>query len=152
MSGNQQQAFGGTISLENDFLRFYLESLKSFQGTWLGPDGFQQDQYNRQLLFLISLIPDQDKQSSLLETWGSAQLEYKKIPGLSNEESQFYVGQKVTTEIILFITQSLDLVNSDVIGPGTSKEFEQPLSEKRYKRLEVLMPDLPGDGDVIDLE
>jgi hypothetical protein len=156
---SSQQGQGSQISLEDTFLRLYIGALDRFQETWMSKDmGFDKERFNRQLMFLIALIPDRAKQATLIQDWVKAQKEHITSEILmTKDESIFYAGQAVTTELILFLTQALELSNEDIVAPGTSREYTEPeptalMSDKNYKRLEVTVPDMPTDiKDVIDL-
>ena len=63
---------GAQTSLEDRFLQFYLESIEKLEECWLGPDGLKEKTFGRQLLFLISLLPDLEKQKELREKWQEA--------------------------------------------------------------------------------
>jgi len=132
------------VSLEDSFLKFYLSALDKFQNTWLGDSGFESDKFNRQLFFLISLLPDENKQNQLIQKWAESQESYKEYPGLSKEEAIFLTGQRVTTSIIQFLVQSLELATQDITGPATSDLIEVPelVTEKQFRRADVTLPEI----------
>jgi hypothetical protein len=51
------------------------------------------------------------------------------IPGLSDGERQAYAGMEVVTELILFVCDAFELINTDITGPATSKQYKAAIIE-----------------------
>lgn len=116
----------GSISLEGRFVEHYFRALDALQGCWNNDSGFKTERFNQQLLYLIRLLPDKSKQKEILQKWGEAQEDIKIImPHLSNSERQSYAGMEVVTELVLFVCDAFELINSDITGPATSKQYRE---------------------------
>lgn len=123
MPDNRYDQTDGSISLEGRFVEHYFRALDSLQGCWNNDTGFKKEQFNLQLLYLIRLLPDKNKQKDILEQWGEAQAATKLIHNLTEGERQSYAGMEVVTELVLFVCDAFELINSDITGPATSKQY-----------------------------
>jgi hypothetical protein len=121
-----------SISLEGRFVEHYFRALDALQTCWNNDSGFKQDRFNQQLLYLIRLLPDKIQQDRILKQWGEAQEATKGISGLTDAERHSYAGMEVVTELVLFVCDAFELINSDINGPATSKQ---------YRDIAVQMPD-----------
>jgi hypothetical protein len=74
-------------------------------------------------------LPDRKKQAAILKQWGEAQEETKQIPGLDPDEVIVYVGMEIVTEIVLFVCDAFELINTDIVGPATSKQYQRATIE-----------------------
>lgn len=127
MSGdNRYDSSEGAISLEGRFVEHYFRALDELQKCWNNDSGFKKERYNLQLLYLIRLLPDKTKQKDILRRWGEAQEDIDKLmPSLSQAERQSYAGMEVVTELVLFVCDAFELINSDITGPATSKQYRE---------------------------
>jgi hypothetical protein len=124
MSGdNRYDSQEGSVSLEGRFVEHYFRALDSLQTCWNGDTGFNKEKFNLQLLYLIRLLPDKKKQKDILRQWDEAQDAAKEIAGLTTNERQSYAGMEVVTELVLFVCDAFELINSDITGPATSKQY-----------------------------
>lgn len=116
----------GVISLEGILVKHFFIGLDRLQSTWMG-EQFEQTKYNMQILYLIRLLPDRSKQKAVMKIWAKAQEETEAIPGLSLSKSEIaaYAGMDVVTEIIMFVCEAFELVNTDITGPATSKQYQK---------------------------
>lgn len=122
-----------SISLEGRFVEHYFRALDALQGCWNNDSGFKKERFNQQLLYLIRLLPDKPKQEEILKQWGEAQEATKQIPGLTESERQSYAGMEVVTELVLFVCDAFELINSDITGPATTRQ---------YRDVAVQVPDM----------
>lgn len=129
------------LSLEGILVKSFFVGLDRLQSTWMG-EKFDQKKFNLQLLYLIRTVPDRRTQKRILNNWYNAQQETKNIPGLSNEETSAYVGMEVVTEIIMFICDAFELINSDIVGPATTKQMQ---------RASIEVPDYEDPREVIKI-
>ena len=123
MVDTKYENIDGSISLEGRFVNHYFDALDKLQGCWNTDSGFNKERFNQQLLYLIRLLPDKRKQREILELWGEASAATKQIPNLTDAERQSYAGMEVVTEVVLFVCDSFELINNDITGPGTSKQY-----------------------------
>jgi hypothetical protein len=112
------------LSLEGILVKSFFIGLDRLQSTWMG-DNFDQKKFNLQLLYLIRTVPDKKRQQKILENWDKAQQETSTIPGLDKNETIAYVGMEVVTEIILFVCDAFELINTDITGPATTKQMQR---------------------------
>lgn len=123
-----EEAFGkeseSVLSLEGILVKSFFIGLDRLQSTWMG-DNFDQKKFNLQLLYLIRTVPDKKRQNKILANWYKAQEETNTIPGLDKSETMAYVGMEVVTEIILFVCDAFELINTDITGPATTKQMQR---------------------------
>lgn len=123
-----EEAFGkeseSVLSLEGILVKSFFIGLDRLQSTWMG-DSFDQKKFNLQLLYLIRTVPDKKRQKKILADWYKAQEETNTIPGLDKSETMAYVGMEVVTEIILFVCDAFELINTDITGPATTKQMQR---------------------------
>jgi hypothetical protein len=145
-----QTGISTTVSLESEYLRFFLDALSQLPKIWLERDGegnrkFDPATFNLQLLYLIRILPNSEEQDEIIRRWGNSSTTFKNTGlKLSDVEIQAYAGMEIVTSLIIYITQALDLVSEDVVAPGTDKEFEN-MSEKKFRKLEATTPDIPDE-------
>ena len=117
-----------TVSLESRFVEHFLYALDRLQSCWINDDKFHPKQFNLQLLYMIRLLPDRKKQNAILRNWNAAQADAKTLmPNLADDELQSYAGMEVVTELILFICNTFELLNTDITGPATAKEYQDAI-------------------------
>lgn len=119
------------LSLEQSYLKVYWRALDNLQTCWMGEGGFQRDKFNQQLLFLIRLLPDRKTQEKIMQIWSKGTIDIKDIEGikLSQDEVSMYAGMEIVTETVLFIGKAFELINEDITGPSTSKEYQRAAIE-----------------------
>jgi hypothetical protein len=129
----------GTVSLEETMVRHFFYGLDRLQTCWVNDTGFNKEKFNLQLLYLIRLLPNKTKQAEIMTAWNSSLEEFEKLmPALSPSERQSYAGMEVVTEIVMFVCQAFDLINEDILGPATSKQYQDAVIE---------LPDMPEKED-----
>ena len=130
----------GTLSLEEVLVKHFFYSLDTFRSSWHGESGtLNKTQFNLDLLYLIRLLPKKSKQDEILAKWAAAQESMQDIKGVSKDEMIAFVGMEVVTEIVLFICDAFELINEDITGPATSKQYQDQAIE---------IPDMPVDYGV----
>ena len=112
------------LSLEGILVKSFFVGLDRLQSTWMG-DSFDEKKFNLQILYLIRTVPDRRTQKKILDKWYQAQLDTKNIPGLDTRETIAYVGMEVVTEIIMFVCDAFELINTDIVGPATTKQMQR---------------------------
>lgn len=116
-----------TTSLKEILVKHFLYAMDDLRSTWQGkPLSANLQEFNLDLLYLISLIPNADRQAAVLKKWQEAKDEnyqLKENAGLGKDEIIAYAGMSAVTEIIRFLCDSFELATEDITGPGTSKEY-----------------------------
>ena len=136
-SDNRYDRQEGTISMEDTFVKHFMYALDRLQTCWINDTGFNKDKFNLQLLYLVRLLPDKPQQNKILESWGKSQEEMMTLmPNLSTGERQAYAGMEVVTELILFVCDAFELINTDITGPATSKQYKDAI---------IQLPDMTTD-------
>lgn len=141
MGYNVKSSSDTETSLEDSFTNVYWRALGNLQSCWMGDSGFDSRKFNQQLLFLIRLLPDKDKQDAILKVWADAVKETAAVAeldgiGLDKSEITSYAGMEVVTETVLFIVQAFELIHNDITAPATSKEYQRAVLE---------VPDMPEE-------
>jgi hypothetical protein len=119
------------ITLETRFVEHFMFALDRLQSCWINETHtFLQKPFNLQLLYLIRILPDKSKQAGILRQWNDTILEAKELmPSLGTEEHQAYAGMEIVTELMLFVCNNFDLLNVDITGPATSKQWQKAVIE-----------------------
>lgn len=144
------------LSLEQSYLKVYWRALDNLQSCWMNETGFDREKFNQQLLFLIRLLPDRTIQQKIMEAWAKGLVDIKGIEDLSltKDEIVAYAGMEIVTETVLFIGKAFELINEDITGPSTAKEYQRMVIE--IPDFEPAKPDETTDEDapsmVIQLE
>lgn len=123
MAEKQFTAGDEAITMEGRFVEHYFDALKSLQACWNNDSGFNKERFNLQLLYLVRLVPDRKTQKDIVQLWGESSAATKEIPGLTDGERQAFAGMEVVTELMLFICDAFELINVDITGPATSKQY-----------------------------
>ncbi len=129
------------LSLEGILVKSFFVGLDRLQSTWMG-ESFDEKKFNLQILYLIRTVPDRRTQKKILDKWYQAQLDTKNIPGLDTRETIAYVGMEVVTEIIMFVCDAFELINTDIVGPATTKQMQ---------RASIEVPDYENPEEAIQL-
>jgi len=132
---------GAETSLEDSFTNVYWRALGNLQSCWMGDNGFDPRKFNQQILFLVRMLPDKDKQKHILKVWAEAAEDIRRVSeldgiGLDKSEITSYAGMEVVTETIMFIVQAFELIHTDITAPATSKEYQRAVLE---------IPDMPDE-------
>jgi hypothetical protein len=111
-------------SLEGLFLQHFLIALTKLQESMR--DGADEEKrwewFNLQSMYVLKLIPDRDQQEEILKLIDAKEAEYKKNRTYTGEYTAGYVARlEVVTEVIMYLSNSLDLVNNDIIGSMTHR-------------------------------
>ena len=78
--------------------------------------------FSLQTEYVKRLIPDRERQAEIQQMIDAKEAEYKKNKTYKGEYTAGYMARlEVVTEVIIFLTNSLDLVHDDVIGAMTNK-------------------------------
>jgi hypothetical protein len=121
---DQNSASLGGTSLEGLFLLHFLQALQKLQESMRdGEDPEARwEWFNLQVMYILHLIPDRDKQSEILELIDKKEAEYRQNKTYSGQYTAGYMARlEVVTGVIIYLSNSLDLVNDDIIGAMTHK-------------------------------
>ena len=128
-------------SLKEVFVKHFFYALDDLRSTWKGKP-LDKQEFNLDILYLTSLIPNEDRQNAVLKKWAAAQEDNYQLKGntkLSKDEVVAYSGMAAVTEIIMFLCESFELATEDITGPATSGEY---VSAKGT----IEIPDMPEDA------
>jgi hypothetical protein len=119
------------ITLETRFVEHFMFALDRLQSCWINETHtFLQKPFHLQLLYLIRILPDKKKQTDILVQWNATIEEAKELmPSLGIEEHQAYAGMEIVTELMLFVCNNFDLLNVDITGPATAKQWQKAVLE-----------------------
>jgi hypothetical protein len=126
MSGDSSKydSNDSTITLEGRFVQLYFNAIEKLPECWLNDSGFNKNKFVQQILFLISLLPYEDKQDEILEAWHKRMQDTKELmPNLSEDEYTFAASLVPVTKIMSFICSEFELITTDITGPATSKQY-----------------------------
>lgn len=127
--GKYERSSDSVETLEETLVKHFFYALDRLQHTWMEGDKVETEKFNLQILYLIRALPTTDKQrNKILEAWAKSQSEMAKLPpelGLTTSEIKLYSGMEVVSMVMQFICQNFELVNTDITGPGTSKQFRE---------------------------
>lgn len=121
MADSNYDSSTGTISPEGIVVKHFMEQISLLPQTWMAENGFNKQQFNLQIGFLIRHLPDRKMQEKALSTWDSKTKEYKS-QSFDAQETAAFAGMDVVTELMQFVYEAFDLINLDVVGPATSKQ------------------------------
>jgi hypothetical protein len=127
----------GVMTMEGVYVQHYMKAMDKLQEAWMGEKGFDRDKFNAQLLYLMRLLPDKKKQKEILINWLESKTAHEQM-GLSANETQMFSGMEVVTEVVLFVCQAFELVNEDIIGPATAKQ---------YQNAAIVLPEMPTEQE-----
>jgi len=135
-SAGRYDTADGKMSMEAVFVEHFMRALDDLRKSWMGADHFNSAQFNMSLLYLIRVLPNKKRQAEILKQWNEGKSDLDKMTDLrlDTAEKQAYSGMEVVTEIILFICEAFELVNFDITGPATTKEYQNAVLE---------IPDMP---------
>lgn len=125
MSGDSKfDSSDSTITLEGRFVQLYFNAIEKLPACWMNDTGFKNEQFTQQILFLISLLPYEEKQDEILAAWNTRMEETKKLmPGLKDSEYIFAASLVPVTKIMSFICSEFELISTNIVGPATSKQY-----------------------------
>lgn len=125
MSEGRYDRNDGQISMEDTYVKHYMYALDRLQTCWVNETGFNAQKFNLQLLYLIRLLPDKKKQREILQNWANLLDDGTQGLGLTQDEIRAYSGMEVVTDLIMFVCDAFELINVDITGPATSKQYEK---------------------------
>jgi hypothetical protein len=119
------------ITLETRFVEHFMFALDRLQSCWINETHtFLQKPFNLQLLYLIRILPDKEQQKKILKQWNDTITEAQELmPSLEKGEHQAYAGMEIVTELMLFVCNNFDLLNVDITGPATAKQWQKAVIE-----------------------
>jgi hypothetical protein len=125
----QQQQPATSMSMEAVFVSLYVDALRKLESTWMDSEKVVDEaHFNMQLEFLIRLIPNEEIQNTIRKE------RTEQIMIFKNEDfPEQRAGLVVVTHLIKFLTQSFDLLHTDIFGPSISSQF----------RAATEIPDMP---------
>jgi hypothetical protein len=106
-------------------------ALDRLQSCWINETHtFLQKPFNLQLLYLIRILPDKEQQKKILKQWNDTITEAQELmPSLEKGEHQAYAGMEIVTELMLFVCNNFDLLNVNITGPATAKQWQKAVIE-----------------------
>lgn len=125
-AGNQQLQGTSTNSLEGLFLFHFLYSMTKLQEILTSPGYTDESErfaaFNLQSQYILHLIPDNDRRTHIADRIDEVEAELIKNKKFAGEYSNKYVARMlVVSEIVQYLTESLDLIHSDILGSITRK-------------------------------
>lgn len=134
-----QAAYSGTsgpgnftgLSLDGIFLLHFLQALDRLQ-VYLGEGGEDEEQrwmrVNLQFQYCLHLLP-RDKQERINNLVDERERELKQSKDYSGTYTPMYLARmQIVTEIVGYLTASLDLVHEDIIASLTPKAKEHAIA------------------------
>jgi hypothetical protein len=105
--------------MEAVFVSLYVDALRKLESTWMDSDKVVDEaHFNMQLEFLIRLIPKRETQERIRKERDE---QLKLFEGLDFAEQR--AGLCIVTHLIEFLTQSFDLLHTDIFGPSIASQF-----------------------------
>ena len=137
-SSGRYDTADGKMSMESVFVEHFMRALDDLRKSWMSEDEFNSAKFTMSRLYLIRVLPNKKRQIAIIKQWSEGKSELDNMPGLhlSEKEKQAYAGMEIVTEIVLFICEAFELVNFDITGPATTKEYQNAVLE---------IPDMPQD-------
>lgn len=112
------------VTLEGRFVQLYFDAIQDLPKCWMDGDRLNKAKYNQQIQFIIALIPFEDEQDKIFHAWHARTKELKAtIPGMTEEELVFAANLVPVTKTMSFICANFELINTDITGPATSKQY-----------------------------
>jgi hypothetical protein len=113
-----------TISIEGRFVQLYFNAIEKLPDCWMGDHGLQKAKYNQQIQYLISLLPFEERQDEIYKAWNDRKNELKGLmPDMKEDELIFAANLVPVTKIMNFICSNFELINTDIVGPATSRQY-----------------------------
>lgn len=127
---------------EGIFINLYAGALQNLQSTWMntGENGeINREAFAIQIRFIQALIPDPELRKQIDREIEAIEASFR--PNTDQYKyRQVHAGLAVVPHLVKFICDTYDLINEDVIGPGTRIHF------KREHGVDI--PDMPAEDDV----
>ena len=132
---------GGATSIQGLFLIHHLMALQSLQNILIGHYETERERlgaFERQSMYLISLITDDDARSNIEIAIRKKEAELKLDPLYDTSEedvdgNKIYARLSVVTELCRYLASSMDLIHHDIISSIGKKsdvdEKAEPLEE-----------------------
>lgn len=119
------------MSLDGIFLLHFLQALDRLQ-VYLGEGGEDEEQrwmrVNLQFQYCLHLLP-RDKQDEINRLVDAREQELKRSKVYSGAYTASYIARMlIVTEIVGYLTSSLDLVHEDIIASLTPRAKEHAIS------------------------
>ncbi len=143
---NYDHSDNSSISLKETFMKHFFYAMDDLRETWKGKP-LSKEEFNMDILYLISLIPNDKRQRDVLAKWSKAQDENYQIQEnlhLTREEVIAYSGFAAVTEIVKFLCDSFELATEDIIGPATSAEY-MPVNPIDLPDMKTQVPEKTGE-------
>jgi len=139
MADNHFDSSEGTISPEGIVVKHFMDQISLLPQTWMGDGGFDRQRFNLQIGFLIRHLPDRKTQELAMQKWEQKTRELK-ISQFDSSEVAAFAGMEVVTELMQFIYEAFELINVDVVGPATTKQFRDSTI------------DIPDQDEIINID
>ena len=132
---------GGATSIQGLFLIHHLMALQSLQNILIGHYESERERlgaFERQSMYLVSLITDDDARSNIEVAIRKKEAELKENPLYDSSEDEgdnnkIYARLSVVTELCRYLASSMDLIHHDIISSIGKKsdvdEKTEPLEE-----------------------
>jgi len=121
---NKYSGSDEVVTLEGRFVQLYFDAIQDLPKCWMDGDRLNKAKYNQQIQFIIALIPFEDQQDIIFHAWEKRKRELKAtIPDMTEDELAFAANLVPVTKTMSFICANFELINTDIIGPATSKQY-----------------------------
>jgi len=119
------------MSLDGLFLLHFLQALDRLQ-QYLGDSGTDEEgrwmRVNLQFQYLCHLLP-RDIQAKVSKMVDAKEQELKQSKEVGGEYAPLYISRmEIITEVVMYLTASLDLVHEDIIAALTPKARDHAIS------------------------
>ena len=139
MAENHYESSEGTISPEGIVVKHFMEQIALLPQTWMSDGGFDSRKFNLQIGFLVRHLPDRKTQEVAMKKWDDS-LKTLKSQHFDSQEIAAFAGMEVVTELMQFIYEAFELINIDIVGPATSRQYRDSTI------------DIPDQSDIINLD
>ena len=134
-SSSQQTQTNSYQSVEQSIIDRYLSDIDDLKQLWLGSEQVDSRKLGIHISFIISKIPFEDTRKEIKKKCDDLEKLYIADPK-TKADAKILASFAAVTGVMEFIFQKFELVHEDIIGPGTSKEFQKEIIE---------IPDIPKE-------
>ncbi len=111
---------GGATSVQGLFLIHHLMALQTLQNILVQPfedDEMRMNAFNRQSLYLQSLIVDDRARANVQKAIDKREVELLANPLYKNDRNNILAARLlVVTELCRYLSQSMDLIHHDIVS------------------------------------
>lgn len=122
-------------SVEQSIIDGYLSDINDLKQLWLGSERVDERKLAIHISFIISKIPFKETRKLIKNNCDELEKKYLADPKTKGD-AKILASFEAVTGVMEFIFDKFELVHEDIIGPGTSREFEKAIIE---------IPDMPEE-------